>query len=256
MKIKRSEIINKDLVMELSEPLINKERMEMTSESSRIISDIILGLSDGLTVPFSLAAGLSSFYNSKIVLTAGMAELISGAVSMGLGGYLAVKSEVEHFEHIRRTQMDLLIHAPENRSQQILNQLESYGIVNEVCRPLVFCLKQNPIDFVNFVMRFDLCLQKPSLRTAWFSAITIAMSYFLGGLIPLIPYIIFYNDTFLGFKISVILVAIVLFIFGYLKSIYLIGSIKKSIYSAFQTLLVGIIAAISAFTIVYLLGGH
>lgn len=240
--------------MESSESLLLNRKMETSKESSRIISDIIIGFSDGLTVPFSLAAGLSSFNNTKVIIAAGIIELISGALSMGLGGYLAAKSEVDHFEHIQKTEMDLLIHAPENRSQQILDHLESYGIVNEVCKPLIFCLKQNPIDFVNFVMRFDLCLQKPSLRTACFSAFTIGMSYFLGGLIPLSPYFIFYNNPIMGFKVSIIVVAIVLFIFGYLKSIYLIGSMKRSIYSAFQTLLVGIIAAGSAFGIVRMLG--
>ncbi|KAG5439283.1 hypothetical protein PCANB_001582 [Pneumocystis canis] len=234
--------------------ILNKKQTDISLELSRIVSDIIIGLSDGLTVPFSLAAGLSSFYNTQIILTAGMAELISGAVSMGLGGYLATKSEVDHFEHMRKTQMDLLIHAPENRLQQILAQLQSYGIVNEICKPLIFNLKQNPVDFVNFIMRFDLCLQKPSLRTAWFSAITIGISYFIGGLIPLVPYFVFYDNTVMGFKVSVVIVAIVLFIFGYLKSVYLIGSIKRSIYSAFQTLFVGIIAAGSAFGIVRLLG--
>ncbi|KAG4304044.1 hypothetical protein PORY_002567 [Pneumocystis oryctolagi] len=240
--------------MEISESLIFAEKQkDISTESSRIISDIIIGLSDGLTVPFSLAAGLSSFYNTRIILTAGMAELISGAVSMGLGGYLAAKSEIDHFEYIRKTQMDLLMRAPEYKLQQVFTQLQSYGIMNEICKPFIFNLKQNPSDFVNFIMRFDLCLQKPSLRTAWFSAITIGISYFIGGLIPLIPYFVFYNDTLMGFKVSIIFVAVVLFIFGYFKSVYLIGSVKRSIYSAFQTLSVGIVAAGSAFGIVRLL---
>ncbi|KAJ1541164.1 hypothetical protein HK405_010842 [Cladochytrium tenue] len=159
----------------------NLTHSEPHFSGAEIVRDIIVGLSDGLTVPFALAAGLASLNNSKIVVTAGMSEIVAGAISMGLGGYLAGMSEIEHYDAERareRMEVDVM---PEEEEQEIVDIFHPYGLDRESIEPLLSLLKANPETWVDFMMRFELSLERPSVHRSWISAITIGLSYFVSG---------------------------------------------------------------------------
>ncbi|OLL21692.1 Vacuolar iron transporter 1 [Neolecta irregularis DAH-3] len=167
----------------VSEP--SARHQEHHFENPRVISDVIIGLSDGLTVPFALMAGLSSLGNA-IVIAGGMAELISGAISMGLGGYLAASSEAKHYANERRREEKEIVECPEEEEEEIFEALAPYGVTREACQPIIECLRKNPKGWVDFMMKFELGLEETGMRRAWVSAGTIGISYFLGGLCCLI----------------------------------------------------------------------
>ncbi|KAH6565853.1 hypothetical protein BASA61_002019 [Batrachochytrium salamandrivorans] len=215
-------------------------------EGAAVIRDVIVGLADGLTVPFALAAGLASLNNSRLVVTAGFAEIVAGAISMGLGGYLAGLSEIEHYDSERLREVREVETVPLQEEQEILELFEPYGIPTEIVQPMVDILKQDKDTWVDFMMKFELNLEKPDKNRTWISALTIGTSYFLGGLVPLIPYI-FIAKTENALYVSAAATILVLLLFGYFKA-KMLGN-RHPIYSAFQMAFVGAAAAGCAFGI-------
>ncbi|KAI8069930.1 VIT family-domain-containing protein [Gongronella butleri] len=224
-----------------------KEHVEEHFDRPELVKDCILGLADGLTVPFALAAGLSSLGDNRIVIFGGLAELVSGAISMGLGGYLAAKSEAEHYETEREREAREVELYPEEEEEEIIELFEPYGLDRTSMEPMMVKFRENTEKFVDFMMRFELNLELPDPNRSWISALTIGTSYLIGGLIPLLPYL-FVNDTKDGLFISVLVTSITLFIFGYVKSIYLRP--KQALMGALQTLIIGAVAAACSYGIV------
>ncbi|KAI7995549.1 Vacuolar iron transporter 1 [Camellia lanceoleosa] len=227
-----------------SEKLLLKQHAEKHFTAGEIVRDIIIGVSDGLTVPFALAAGLSGANaSSSIILTAGIAEVAAGAISMGLGGYLAAKSEADHYVRELRREQEEIVTVPDTEAAEVAEILAEYGIEEHEYRPVVNALKKNPQAWLDFMMKFELGLEKPDPRRAVHSALTIAIAYIVGGIVPLIPYM-FIPIARKAVIASVILTLIALLIFGYAKG-YFTGN--KPIKSALQTALIGAVASAAAF---------
>src|SRR5437773_1725556 len=156
---------------------------------NQVVRDLVLGMADGLTVPFALAAGLTGAIAATwIIVVAGLAEIAAGAIAMGLGGYLAARSEAEHYESERAREHREVRDKPE---AEVMDVLEGYGLKEEEARPLVESLRRDPQGWVDFMMRFELGLERPDPRRAVRSAVTIGGAYIVGGLIPLWPYMVF-----------------------------------------------------------------
>ena len=220
--------------------------------SGEIVRDIVIGMSDGLTVPFALAAGISGAIDSTaIVITAGLAEIAAGSIAMGLGGYLAGKSDVEHYDGEYKRELSEIDNMLEHEKDEVMEILENYGLTHQESMPIVNSLAARPKDFVDFMMRFELGLEKPNPRRAWQSAITIGGSYIIGGMIPLSPYFIF-AETHKGLLWSVIVTVTALLVFGYIKGIF---TGTKPFRSAIETGLIGSVAAGAAYGIARLIGG-
>ncbi|KAI9331659.1 VIT family-domain-containing protein [Zopfochytrium polystomum] len=217
---------------------------------AEVVRDIIVGLSDGLTVPFALAAGLSSLGNARVVVTAGVAEIVAGGISMGLGGYLAGKSEIEHYEAERAREYCEISTMPEKEEQEIVDIFSPYGLDRKAVEPMLSLLKTDPDKWVDFMMKFELSLERPDSSRSWISAITIGLSYVMGGLVPLIPYMAT-DDTDRAFIVSIVSTLTVLLIFGYVKAVLL--GITKPFTSAFQMMLIGACAAATAYGVAKLL---
>ena len=210
------------------------------------VRDIVIGMSDGLTVPFALAAGLSGAVEStSIVITAGLAEIAAGSIAMGLGGYLAARSDAEHYASERRREQAEVRDIPAAESKEVTDVFGSYGVNAEAAAPVVRALRERPEAWIDFMMRFELGLEKPDPKRALVSAGTIAGAYIAGGLIPLAPYFIFVAAA-RALAVSVALTLLALFVFGYVKG-HFTGA--KPIRSAMQTTLVGGLAAAAAFGI-------
>ncbi|CAB4422353.1 unnamed protein product [Rhizophagus irregularis] len=222
----------------------NSQHEEHHFESPEIIRDIVLGLSDGLTVPFALAAGLSSLGDSRVVIIGGFAELISGSISMGCGGYLAAKSDLDHYDTERRREEWEVKNCLNAEIQEIVDILSPYGLDEATVSPIIEKLKSNPEKFVDFMMKFELNLERPDPSRSLKSAFTIGMSYFIGGLVPLIPYF-FMDDTTYALLVSSIITIFCLVIFGFVKAVY--TSPNNAVSSAIQTAFVGALAAAAAY---------
>jgi len=215
-----------------------------------MVRDIILGMSDGLTVPFALAAGLSgAVTGTVIVITAGLAEIVAGSISMGLGGYLAGRSEAELYTSERRREEREVQELPDVEQQEVRDVLLSYGLTEQECAPIVSALIRRPAAWVDFMMRFELGLEKPEPWRALTSAITIALAYVVGGIIPLAPYM-FTGSVQRGLHLSVLVTLTALLIFGYIKGRY---TGMRPLRSAVQTLLIGGLAAGAAFLLARLI---
>lgn len=215
------------------------------------VRDIVIGMADGLTVPFALAAGLSgAVASSGLVVTAGLAEIAAGSIAMGLGGYLAAKTDLEHYASERLRELRETQHIPEREAEEVSEIFRGYGLRDEQIAPLIETLQANPTQWVDFMMRFELGLEEPDPTRARISAWTIALSYVVGGLIPLLPYMVVSEiRTALWWSVAVTPVA--LFVFGYVKSGY---TGVPPWRGGFQTVLVGGLAAAAAFGIARLLG--
>jgi len=227
-----------------------KRHKEHHFTSSDVVKDIVIGMSDGLTVPFALAAGLSGVVDATgIVVTAGIAEIAAGSIAMGLGGYLAARSENEHYTNERFREQQEMKHRLADEEQEIIDIFSSYEISPADSRPIVEALKKNPEIMVDFMMKFELGLEEPDPKRAVTSAGTIAGSYILGGIIPLLPYMILASGhSALLWSVTVTIIA--LFIFGYMKG-YFLGT--KPWYSALQTTFIGGMAAGVAYFIAKIL---
>ncbi|CAH8363523.1 unnamed protein product [Eruca vesicaria subsp. sativa] len=212
--------------------------------AGEIVRDIIIGVSDGLTVPFALAAGLSGAnVSSSIILTAGLAEVAAGAISMGLGGYLAAKSEADHYAREVKREAEEIITMPETEAAEVAELLADYGLGPHESSPVVNALRKNPQAWLDFMMRFELGLEKPDPKRAIQSAYTIATAYILGGSIPLFPYM-FIPQAMDAVVASVVITLVALFIFGYGKG-HFTGS--RPFKSAFETAFIGAVASAAAF---------
>lgn len=213
---------------------------------NRTVRDLVLGMADGLTVPFALAAGLTGAVDTTwIIVVAGLAEITAGAIAMGLGGYLAAKSDAEHYENERAREQHEVREKPEAEVAEVVEVLEAYGVKAEEARPLVESLRRDPQRWVDFMMRFELGLERPDPRRALWSAITIGGAYVVGGLIPLWPYMLL-RQTSTALAISVIVTLVALTVFGYVKGRF-VGA--PPLRSAIQTTLIGGVAAGVAFLI-------
>jgi VIT1/CCC1 family predicted Fe2+/Mn2+ transporter len=215
-----------------------------------VVRDIVIGMSDGLTVPFALAAGLSgAVAASGIVVTAGLAEVAAGAIAMGLGGYLAARSDAEHYDHELQRERREIVEVPQDEEREVRDVLEGFGMTPEQASPVVNALRAKPEAWVDFMMRFELGLEKPQPTRARNSSLTIAASYVVGGMVPLLPYMLLAQaKNALYVSIGVTLLA--LLVFGYVKGRWTGG---KPIRSALQTVLVGGLAAAAAFTLARLI---
>lgn len=220
--------------------------LERHFAAGAVVRDTVIGMSDGLTVPFALAAGLSGAVTSTaIIVTAGLAEIAAGSIAMGLGGYLAAKSDAEHYARERRREELEVREKPEAEAAEVREVLRSYGLTAEECTPIVEAFSRRPTAWVDFMMRFELGLEKPDPRRAVASALTIAGAYAAGGLIPLSPYFLSGAvTTSLLLSVGVTLMALALF--GYVKSRFT-GS--APVRGALQTVLIGGLAAAAAFAI-------
>jgi VIT1/CCC1 family predicted Fe2+/Mn2+ transporter len=216
------------------------------------VRDVVIGMSDGLTVPFALAAGLTGLAaaTSSIIVTAGLAEIAAGSIAMGLGGYLAAKSDAEHYAKEHEREKREVVEIPDEEMHEVAQVFHSYGLSDEESAPIVEALAKHPKKWVDFMMRFELGLEKPDPKRALASALTIAASYMAGGLIPLAPYIVtaYLKQanlvTALLFSVGVTLMA--LLVFGYVKGHY---TGTRPARSALQTALIGSLAAGAAFLI-------
>ncbi|GAC1330001.1 MAG: VIT1/CCC1 transporter family protein [Collimonas sp.] len=219
-------------------------------EASDTVRDIVIGMADGLTVPFALAAGISGVaVGIDIVVTAGVAEIAAGSIAMGLGGYLAGRTERQHYYAEREREEQEILNVPHRERKEVIDIMAQYGVTKQECEPMLAGLERNPIAWRDFMMRFELGLEEPRPAAARKSAMTIALSYLVGGLIPLAPYMLMTSiPRALAASTAVTLLA--LFIFGYLK-----GSVTGTgaLNSALQTLMVGGLAAAAAFGIARLI---
>ncbi|MEI6853075.1 MAG: VIT1/CCC1 transporter family protein [Bacteroidota bacterium] len=215
-------------------------------KSSQFITDIVIGMSDGLTVPFALAAGLSGAVQSNsIVITAGIAEIVAGSIAMGLGGYLAGKTEQEHYAGELKREYDEVEHLPDVEKAEVREIFAGYGLNETVQHTIADELAKDKHKFVDFMMKYELGLEKPDANRARNSAATIGISYIVGGLIPLTAY--FFTQTpFEGLMISAALTVICLFVFGYFKS-KVTG--QPPLKGALKVMIIGIVAAAAAFFI-------
>src|SRR6266487_2103259 len=181
------------------------------------VRDIVIGMSDGLTVPFALAAGLSGAVSSTtIIITAGLAEIAAGSIAMGLGGYLAARSDAEHYASERLREQQEIIEKREAEKEEVMQVFQSYGLAEQESVPIVEALSQRPEAWVDFMMRFELGLEKPEGRRALTSAATIAGSYIAGGVIPLAPYLAMASAQ-RALLLSIIVTLVALVVFGYIK---------------------------------------
>ncbi|RKF61499.1 Protein CCC1 [Erysiphe neolycopersici] len=222
---------------------------------ARLISDATIGLSDGLTVPFALTAGLSAMGNTDIVIYGGLAELTAGAISMGLGGYLGATSEAASYRAQRKKTENSLAANPELVLSDVAEIFSPYNIPRQTINDLTKHLINSP-QLVDFFMKFKYCEEEPSASRAFVSAITIALGYFLGGMLPLIPYFIV-DQVRQALIWSIGLMVVALFIFGYVKTGLIEGwrgerNIRSCLYSGMQMVVVGGAAAGAAMALVKL----
>jgi predicted membrane protein (TIGR00267 family) len=218
--------------------------------ASARIRDIVIGMADGLTVPFALAAGLSGAVEStRVVITAGLAEIAAGSIAMGLGGYLAARTDAEHYVSERARETRETHEIPEEERKEVAEVFEHYGISGELAKEAAREMSHDRKRWIDFMMRFELGLEEPDPRRARTSALTIGLSYVAGGLVPLLPYFLMptMDAALLG---SVALTLLALLVFGYVKGRF---TVKKPWRSAWQTAVVGGIAAAAAFAIAKLI---
>jgi VIT1/CCC1 family predicted Fe2+/Mn2+ transporter len=221
-------------------------------ESTAAVRDVVIGLSDGLTVPFALAAGLSGVAASHIVVVAGLAEIAAGSIAMGLGGYLAARGDAEHYVSERQREEREIVDRTRDEEEEIYEIFGQYAVDRTAAAPVLAALKQNPTAWVNFMMRFELGLEEPASNRAHRSALTIAFAYIAGGFVPLFPYMMV-HDSIAALKLSVIITLIALALFGAIKG-KLVGT--GWLRSALQTTLIGGVAAAAAYLLARLLNSN
>lgn len=218
------------------------------------VRDVVIGMSDGLTVPFALAAGISGAiaadpHASTLVVTAGLAEIAAGSIAMGLGGYLAARTDIEHYASEREREVREIVELREVEIEEVAKVFRDYGLSEAEMAPAVKAITGNDKAWVDFMMRFELGLEEPQPKRARTSAMTIAASYVVGGLIPLAPYII-HSDVRIGLWYSVGVTLVALAAFGWIKGRFTgINPLK----GATQTVLIGGLAASAAFLLAKLI---
>lgn len=213
-------------------------------KSSDFLRDVVIGMSDGLTVPFALAAGLTgAVSSSSIIVIAGIAEIVAGSIAMGLGGYLAGKTEQDHYDSELKREYEEVDHKPDQEKNEVKDFFKNIGLSEDLQDKATEEIAKDKKQWVDFMMKFELGLDKPDPKRATKSALNIGISYAVGGIIPLSPYFFIDNSTE-ALKYSVIATLLCLFIFGYFKS-KLTGVPVLS--GALKVMLIGAIAAAAAF---------
>ncbi len=220
--------------------------IEQHFTASDSVRDMVIGMSDGLTVPFALAAGLTGAISATgLIVTAGLAEIAAGSIAMGLGGYLATRSDIEHYASEKRREEREIVEKPEAECAEVAEVFRGYGLSSEEVAPLVEALRSRPEAWVDFMMRFELGLEEIDPKRARNSALTIAGAYIAGGLIPLLPYMLLKSTT-VALLLSAGMTLAALFAFGFAKG-HFTGA--PPLRSALQTSLIGGVAAAAAFAI-------
>lgn len=220
--------------------------------SSALVTDIVIGMSDGLTVPFALAAGLSgAVSDTHLVVVAGLAEIVAGSIAMGLGGFLAGKTEVDHYNAELKREAWEVVNLPEREREEVRQIFEEMGISPSTQALVVDELVRDDKKWIDFMMRFELGLDKPDPKRASKSALNIGISYIVGGLVPLMPYF-FVSSPIAGLYYSAAITVVCLFIFGYFKA-KVTG--QAPLKGAFSVMLIGSVAAAAAFGIAKLISG-
>ena len=223
-----------------------KEHHEEHFRSSDLVTDIVIGMSDGLTVPFALAAGLSgAVHDTHIIVIAGLAEVAAGAIAMGLGGYLAGKTELDHYNSELKREYWEVDNLPDREKEEVRVIFEDMGMSADTQKLIVEEMAKDKAKWVDFMMRYELGLEKPDPKRARKSALNIGMSYIVGGIVPLSPY--FFTATPLeGLKLSAGITVICLFIFGFLKAK---ATGQNPWGGALRVTVIGSVAATAAFLI-------
>lgn len=207
-------------------------------------------MSDGLTVPFALAAGLSGAVNaSGIVVTAGMAEIVAGSIAMGLGGFLAGKTDADHYHSELKREYEEVERVPEQEKEEVKQVFAEFGLSASLQQEIADEMAKDKEKWVGFMMKYELGLEKPDPGRAQKSALTIGISYIVGGIIPLCPYI-FIHDTVQALSFSCLITLLALFIFGYFKS-KLTG--QPPVSGAIKVVIIGALAAAAAFVLARLI---
>ncbi|MCG2617099.1 VIT1/CCC1 transporter family protein [Terrimonas sp. NA20] len=186
--------------------------------NSDFLTDVVIGMSDGLTVPFALAAGLSGAVSgTSVIVIAGIAEIAAGSIAMGLGGYLAGKTEMEHYDAELKREKEEVETVPEKEKEEVKDFFANIGLSEEMQTKAADEIAKDKKQWVDFMMKYELGLEKPDPRRAKKAALNIGLSYAAGGLVPLSPY--FFTDTpLLALQVSAVITLISLFVFGFLKS--------------------------------------
>ena len=234
-------------------PPASPPHVETHFAATALVRDIVIGMSDGLTVPFALAAGLSGAVSSAhVIVLAGLAEIAAGSIAMGLGGFLAAQGDAEHYASERQREEREIVERTRDEEEEIYEIFEQYGVERSESMPVLEALKRRPQAWVDFMMRFELGLEEPQRNRASRSALTIALSYVVGGLIPLSPYMTGRSlPSALTASVAITLVALLLF--GGVKG-RLTGA--GTLRSATQTVLIGGLAAGAAYLLAHLLSAH
>ena len=232
---------------------LHHDHIESHLKSSDLLRDVVIGMSDGLTVPFALAAGLSGAVDqSSIIVIAGIAEIAAGSIAMGLGGYLAGKTEQDHYNSELKREYDEVERVPEMEKQEVKDFFKDIGLSEEIQHKAAEEIAKDKKQWVEFMMKYELGLDEPDPKRATKSALNIGLSYIAGGIIPLSPYF-FINNSTEALKISVFATLICLFTFGYFKS-KITG--VNAIWGAVKVTLIGALAASAAFGVAKLFEAH
>ncbi len=215
--------------------MLRSVHIERHFTSSNFVRDMVIGMSDGLTVPFALAAGLSgAIANTRFIVIGGLAEIAAGSIAMGLGGYLAARGDAEHYEQEKAREYREIKEIPEEEKAEVSRVFQDYGLPAEESTQVSEALSQHPDAWVDFMMRFELGLEEPDPKRAVTSAGTIAGAYVVGGMIPLSPYVILASAT-RGLEFSAIVTLAALGVFGFIKGRY---TGERAWRSAFQTVVI------------------
>ena len=230
----------------------SEEHSEHHLQNSDLIRDIVIGMSDGLTVPFALAAGLSGAVDSTgLIIIAGLAEIAAGSIAMGLGGYLAGRTEIDHYNFELRREHEEVEKLPEREKEEVKLFFANLGLSEDVQQQAVEEMTKDKDKWVDFMMKYELGLDKPDEKRARKSAFNIGIAYIVGGIVPLSPYF-FVPDAISGLEISACITLVCLFVFGYFKS-KITG--VNALGGGLRVMLIGAIAAACAFGIARLIGG-
>lgn len=222
------------------------EHVEHHFTAGEAVRDIVIGMSDGLTVPFALAAGLTGAVSqTHLIVTAGFAEIAAGSIAMGLGGFLAARGDAEHYASERKREELEIVTVPDREAEEVQDIFRTYGLTEEESATVVTSLRRRPHDWVQFMMRFELGLEQPEPSRAWKSALTIAGAYIVGGLVPLSAYLLL-DDTQTALRLSVLVTLVALAFFGAIK-----GKVTghSPLKAGLQTTVIGGLAAAAAFGI-------
>ena len=231
---------------------IHSHHHEHHNKSSESLRDFVIGMADGLTVPFALVAGLSGAVDStNLIITAGVAEIAAGCIAMGLGGYMGAKTESEHYDSEYARELNEIEHLPKVEIRETHDILVDFGVAEEHTSLIIEGLQKDPKKWADFMMRFELGLDKPDPSRLIKSPLIIGGAYVAGGIVPLSPYILLGN-VHEALPVSCVLSLIALFAFGAFKGHY---TGQKWLKSGIHTTLIGAAAASTAFIIAKLVGG-